>query len=256
MELDGVTLDAVAAGEQFLAGVVRVRPGSLEHEVVAVQADGVQWRAPHRNVTAVALSADGLAAAASSQAVAIFDARTGRLLRQVPLAGTRYADLAFFPGGLLAIAQKTTAGDLQLTGIDARTGRRRWSLSLGPTAVPILQAAGGSIVVSDFRGRVGAVVSLSGALQGRWTDAQGPVFVAGSPRGEIAVAIGPNVVVRTPSDRARWRGTMPGTVLGLQLDGPWLAAVGTADRNSSTPDRIWFARTDRSAALPGGGNPR
>lgn len=256
VELDGTTLDAAAAAEQVLVAVVRVRPGSVEYEVVAIGAGGVRWRAPHPGLTAVALSADGLAAAASSEAVGIFDAGTGRLLRRIRLTEARFVDLAFVPGGLLAVAQKATAGGLQVTGIDAHTGGRRWALSLGSTTVPTVQVAGRLIVVTDFRGRVGAVVSAAGLLHGRWTDARGPVFVAASPRGDIAVAIGSNVVITTPSGKSRWQGTIPGTVLGLQLDGPWLAAIGTAAQESSTPDRIWFVHTDRSAALQGGGNPR
>jgi outer membrane protein assembly factor BamB len=248
VELDGVTLDAATAGGRVLAGVVKVRPGAMEHEVVAIQGDGVLWRARHPNLMAVALSADGLAAAAGPQGVVIFDARTGRPLHQVPLPGTRFADLAFSRNALLMVAQKTTAGDLQLLGIDARTGRQRWSVALGPTTVPAVQVTGKVIVVSDFRGRVAAVVSPSGVVQDRWTDAQGPVYIAGSRQGEIAVAIGPNVAVRTPTGRVRWRGAIPGTVLGLQLDGPWLAALGTTDQKSNVPDRIWFVRTGQPTA--------
>ncbi len=243
VELDGVTLDAATADGRVLAGVVQVRPGAMEHEVVMIQGDGVLWRARHPNLMAVALSADGLAAATGPQGVAIFGASTGRPLYQVPLPGTRFADLAFARSGLLVVAQKTTEGDLRLLGIDARTGRQRWSVALGPTTVPAVQVTGKVIVVSDLRGRVAAVVSPSGVVQDHWTDARGPVYAAGSPRGEIAVAIGPNVTVRNPSGRVRWRGAMPGTVLGLQLDGPWLAAVGTTDQKSNVPDRIWFVRT-------------
>ncbi len=248
VELDGVTLDAATADGRVLAGVVLVRPGAMEHEVVALQANGVRWRARHPNLMAVALSADGLAAASGPQGVAIFGASTGRPLYQVPLPGTRFADLAFARNGLLVVAQKTTAGDLRLLGIDARTGRGLWSAALGPTTVPAVGIAGRMIVVSDFRGRVAAVVSPSGVVQDLWTDARGPVFVAGSPQGEIAVSIGPNVAVRTPTGRVRWRGAIPGTVLGLQLDGPWLAAVGTTDQKSNVPDRIWFVRTGQPTA--------
>ncbi len=248
VELNGVTLDAATAAGRVLAGVVQVRPGAVEHEVVAVQANGALWRTRHSNLTAVALSPDGLAAAAGSQAVAILDAGTGRPFHQVPLTGTRFASLAFFPGALLVVAQKTTAGDLQVTGLDARTGRRRWSLGLGPTTVPAVHVAGRSIVISDLRGRTGAVISSSGIVQERWTDAQGPAFVAGSPKGEIAVAVGPHVTVRTPSGRVRWRGTVPGTVFGLRFDGQWLAGIGAVDEHSNVPDRVWFFRTDQAAA--------
>ncbi len=248
VELDGVTLDAATADGRVLAGVVQARPGAMEHEVVALQANGVRWRARHPNLMAVALSADGLAAAAGPQGVAIFGASTGRPLYQVPLPGTRFADLAFARNGLLVVAQKTTAGDLQLLGIDVRTGRGLWSAPLGPTTVPTVQVTDKLLVVSDFRGRVAAVVSPSGVVQDRWTDAQGPVYIAGSPQGEIAVANGPNVAVRTPTGRIRWRGVIPGTVLGLQLDGPWLAAIGTTDQKSNVPDRVWFVRTDQPTA--------
>lgn len=248
VHLDGITLDVAAADGRVLAGVVQWRPSAIEYEAVAVGTDGVLWRARHHKLTAVALSADGLAAAGGTESVAIFDARTGQQLHLVLLPETRLVDLAFAPGALLVAARKTTDGDLEVLGIDARFGQRRWSVTLGPTTVPAVTVAGGTIAVSDFRGCVGAVISLSGVVRDRWTDGQGPVFVAGSPQGEIAVAIGQNVAVRTPSGRVRWRGTIPGTVLGLQLNGAWLAAIGTTDPQSGVPDRVWFVPTTRASA--------
>ncbi len=248
VELDGVTLDAAAVDGRVLAGVVQWRPGAIEYEAVAVGINAVLWRARHHKLMTVALSADGLAAAGGPQSVAIFDAKTGRSLHLMPLPDTRLVDLAFAPGALLVVARKTADGELKVLGIDARAGQHRWSVALGPTSVPAVTVAGGTIVVSDFRGRTGAVISPLGAVRDRWTDVQGPVFVAGSPQGEVAVAIGQNVAVRTPAGRVRWRGTIPGTVLGLQLGGPWLAVIGTTDPKSSVPDRVWFVRTGKAFA--------
>ncbi len=243
LALDGSTIDVAVGGGQVLVG-------TLKGEVIAFQAGRELWQARHPDVMAVALSADGLAAAASRQAVAVYDARTGQPLRQIPLTETRAVDLAFFPGALLVVAQKTTPGDLKVLGIDMRSGRLQWSVALGPTTSPTVGIAGRVIVIGDFLGRTAAVVSPSGVVQDRWTDAQGRVFIAGSPRGEIAVAVGPNVAVRTSTGRVRWRGAIPGSVLGLRLDGPWLAAIGTTAQNSYAPDRIWFLRTDLPAPPP------
>lgn len=243
VDLDGSTVDVAAAGGRLLVGTIR-------GEVAAFHANRLLWRAGHRDVMAVALSADGLAAAGSRQAVAIFDASNGRPLHQLPLTDARTIDLAFAPGAQLVLAQKSSAGDPRLTGIDARTGHTRWSVALGSTSAPTVAVAGTVIVIGDWLGRMATLVSLSGTVLDRWTDAEGRVFVDGSPQGEVAVGIGSSVTVRTSTGRVRWRGSMPGTVLGLRLNGPWLAALGTMVQNSYAPDRIWFVRTAHPAATP------
>lgn len=241
--LDGSTIDVAAAGEQILVG-------TLEGAVTALQANGEVWRTRHPDLLAVALSADGLAAVASRRAVAIYEAGSGRPVHQVPLAETRAVDMTFAPEALLVVALKTAAGDLQVLGIDTRTWDRRWTVALGATTWPALHMAGNVIVVSDFLGQMGAVISTSGTVQRRWTDRYRRVFIGGSPQGEIAVAIGSNIDVFTSAGRVRWRGVMPGVVLGVRMDGPWLAAMGTTTQDSLAPDRIWFARTDQVSALP------
>ncbi len=238
LELGGRTIDVTAVDGRILVG-------TLEGDLIVYQADRPRWRAPHPDLMAVAASRDGFAAAASPKGVAIFDLRTRRMIRQVPFSDTRAVDATFAPGPLLVVAQRITSGDLRVLGLDPRTGRLRWAVELGPTTLPILDAAGRMIVVSDFLGRTGAVISSSGVVRQRWTEARGRVFVAGSPQGEIAVAVGREVTVQTPDGKVRWRGSMPGTVLGLRLDGPWLAAIGTIAQNSYAPDRIWFVRTGR-----------
>jgi len=243
LELNGSTIDVAVAGEQILVG-------TLEGTVTALQADGEVWRTRYPDLLAVALSADGLAAVASRRAVAIYEARSGRPVHQVPLAETRAVDMTFAPEALLVVAQKTAAGDLHVLGIDTRTWDRRWSVTLGTTTWPALHMAGRVIVVSDFLGQMGAVISTSGTVQRRWTDRYRRVFIAGSPQGEIAVAIGSTIDVLTSAGRVRWRGVMPGVVLGVRMDGPWLAAMGTTAQDSLAPDRVWFARTDQFSASP------
>jgi outer membrane protein assembly factor BamB len=249
LDLGGTTLDAAAAGGRMLVGVVRVRPGAVAHELVAVEAGRVLWRVGFPQVVAVALSSEGLAAAASLAAVAVLDGQTGQVRWRLPLEEGRLVDLAFAPGARLVVAQKTAAGTLRVLAVDGRTGAHRWTVSLGPTVAPAVAVVEGHIVVSDARGRLAALISAAGAVQQRWTDAQGPVFVARSPQGEVAVATGADVVVQRPDGAVRWRGTVPGSIYGLRLDGPWLAAIGTVAGDAQVPDRVWFARTDRASAV-------
>ncbi|MGH2374377.1 MAG: PQQ-binding-like beta-propeller repeat protein, partial [bacterium] len=135
LELGGSTRDMAAAGGDVLVGTLR-------DEVVAFQANRILWRTRHPGLMAVALSADGLAAAGSRHVVVIFDARTGRPVRHVPLSETTAVDLTLAQGALLVVAQKTTGGDVRLLGIDAHTGRHRWSVAYGPTSLPLVTTAG------------------------------------------------------------------------------------------------------------------
>jgi len=250
LDLGGTTLDAAATGRRMLVGVVRVRPGAVAHELVAVEGGRVLWRVGFPQLVAVALSPEGLAAAASLAAVAVLDGQTGQVRWRIPLEEGRLVDLAFAPGARLVVAQKTVTGTLRVLAVDGRTGAHRWTVSLGPTVAPAVAVVEGHIVVGDARGRLAALISAAGAVQHRWTDAQGPVFVARSPQGEVAVATGADVVVRRPDGAVRWRGTVPAGVLyGLRLDGPWLAAIGSATGDAQVPDRIWFARMDRAGAV-------
>ncbi len=241
--LNGSTVDASSDRRRVLVG-------TLQGEVATFDERALLWRASHPEAAAVALSDDGLAAAASRQSVAVFDARTGRRLHRIPFAETRAVDISFAPDSLLVVAQRATDGAVRLLGIDVPTGRIRWSLALGPMTLPSVATAGRQIVVADFLGRMAAVISPSGNLQRRWNDGQGRVFIAGSPEGEIALAIGRNVSVHTRRGSLRWRGVMPGAVLGLRLEGPWLAVIGTMAQNSHAPDRIWFVQTAETSTRP------
>ncbi len=140
LDLDGTALDVAAAAGRILVGLVRVRPGAVAHDVVAVEAGRVLWRVGFPQVAAVALSPEGPAAVASLTAVAGLDGRTGRIRWQMPQEGVRLVDLAFAPGALLVIAQKTATGTC--TGSGWRVPGLRWPAP--PRATPRYPTASGS----------------------------------------------------------------------------------------------------------------
>lgn len=236
--LPAFTMDAAALGSRILVG-------SGRGDVLAFHDTRLLWTAYHRDLMAVALSPAGLAAAASPRAVAFFDGRVGERLREVALNDTRAVDIAFVQPALLVVAQRTMGGDLMVRAVDVEAWRVRWAVSLGPTTLPVVEAAGGVVVVSDVLGRVGVVLTPSGSVLRHWAGVAGGVYVAGSPQGAVARALGPRLDVYDAAGQVRWRGSVPGRVLGLRLHGRWLAVAGTTTPQTYATDRLWFFRVDR-----------
>ena len=152
-----------------------------------------------------------------------FDLPSGRPRYRRPLGGPSESSPLVLPGGRIAVA--TWNGRIMV--LDARSGRARWSRSLGSKITSAPARSGSDLVVGTYGGRVAALAIRSGRV--RWSTGLpgriyaapavwgGRVFVTSStgrlrrrtvgPQRPAAVAPLPRELrVRRPGRRRRHRG--------------------------------------------------
>jgi outer membrane protein assembly factor BamB len=110
--------------------------------------------------------------------------RTGKPAWTFRLGGPAFSSPAVFGNVLL---QASDAG--RLHGLDASTGKEKWSADLGPAKVRATPAAaGGTAVVGTFGGRVAAVAIDSGATT--WARELGHAIYSSACLGPSAITLG------------------------------------------------------------------
>ena len=178
----GVVLWQVSVGGTLSAGVgadaERAAVVTSENELVALNAQGVQWRVglPARVFTAPLVAGGRVFVLAADRSVWAFDGQTGRQLWQQSARGTEPLVLQQ-PGLLMAVGNTLVAGiSGRMVGMDPLNGRVRWDVPLARArgineierlvdVVAGVGRVGDEVCVRAFQSAVGCVDAASGRLQ-------------------------------------------------------------------------------------------
>lgn len=235
---------SLSSAVQIMRGGRTVLVGQVEGRVTAFRLDLLQvaWRRDVRSVLlglalneerreVLAVTADGFVG---------LDSASGTVRSQLPVGGVPVA--AAVPAGSgFTVTWKGTSEVLAVGRLEA--GRWRWRRRLGVVTVPLLQVdrSGDWIGVSDLLGRGAWVLDRGGRAV--WSARKAPVAVGVDPEGRVVVAEGKVVEVRAPGPgRVQTQVRLPGRAHVVRLRARVLAVLGSEDRQSVLPDRLWLWR--------------
>ncbi len=221
--------------------------GQVEGEVkaFALPAPRLLWRAAVSSaLLGLALNeASGEVLALTAEGFVGLEVRGGALRYRVAARGVRVA-AASAAGRGFVVAWKGADEVLRVGFLEG--GHWRWQRTLGRVTVPLLQAdpSGRWVAVSDFLGRAAWLLGAGGRLL--WSADGTPAAVGLDPRGPVAVVTRDVLEVRAAGAGAvRWRTRLGGRAHAVRLRSGVLGVLGSLDRQSVLPDRLWLWGLDR-----------
>jgi len=187
--------------------------------------------------------ASGEVLALTAEGFVGLEARGGTVRYRVPARGVPVA-AASAAGRGFVVGWKGADEVLRVGFLEG--GRWRWNRALGRVTVPLFEADPSArwVAVSDFLGRTAWLLGAGGRLL--WTAEGTPAAVGLDPGGPVAVATEDVLEVRAPGAGAvRWRTRLEGRAHVVRLRSGVLGVLGSPDRQSVLPDRLWLWRLDR-----------